>query len=159
MNISLKQFLETGRLGDLRLGISIERVHTLLGKPDSVDGVSRKHPWPSIYIYVNVEIFFSRGMSPLCRGIEWQAGRGPFHLRSMDTVEDWSLMLGARRPAVEAYLKGTGLVLEDYSSDTPKRESLLLRSGVVLDFNKDGVLHSVSAWEGAMITAARWISR
>ena len=50
MNISLKQFLETGRLGDLRLGISVERVHALLGKPDSVGGVSRKHPWPSIYI-------------------------------------------------------------------------------------------------------------
>ena len=104
-------------------------------------------------------MFFSRGASPLCRGIEWQAGRGPFHLRSVDTVKDWSLTPGTRRPAVEAYLKGTGLVLSDYSSDTPKGEALLLRSGVGIYFNKDAVLRSVSAWEGSMITAARWMSR
>ena len=159
MNISLRQFLETGRLGDLRLGDTVERVYALLGKPDDVGGVSRKHPWPSIYVYGTVKVFFSRGAFPMCRGVAWQVGRGPFRLRSADTVEDWSLTPGTRRPTVEAYLEGTGLALEDYSSDRPKGESLLLRSGVVLDFDKDGVLHSVSVWEGSMVSAARWMSR
>ena len=44
MNISLKQFLETGRLGDLRLWDTVERVRSLLGQPEDAGGVSRKHP-------------------------------------------------------------------------------------------------------------------
>ena len=151
MNISLQQFLETGRLGDLRLGDTVGRVHSLLGQPEDVGGVSRKHPWPSIYVYGSVEVFFSRGTSPLCRGIAWEAGRGPFRLRGVDTIEDWVLAPGTRRAAVEAYLEGAGLA---FLADL-RPETLLLRSGVFIAFHEDGVLDSVSAWEGTMINAAR----
>lgn len=154
MNISLRQFLATGRLGDLRLGDTVERVHALLGGPEDVGGVSSKHPWPSTYVYGTVKVFLSRGPSPLCRGITWKMGRGPFHLRDADTVEDWGLTPGMGRDAVEAYLEGAGLAF------LPQGETmLLLRSGVVIKFDEDGVLDSIGAWEGAMINAARWMSR
>ena len=154
MNISLKQFLETGRLGDLRLWDTVERVRSLLGQPEDAGGVSRKHPWPSIYVYGNVEVFFSRGASPLCRGIAWGVGRSSFRLRGVDTIEDWGLTPGTRRAAVEGYLERAGLT---YDSLQP--EALLLRSGVFIKFDEDGVLDSVSIWEGTMINAARWMSR
>ncbi len=157
MNISLRQFLETARLGDLRLGDPIEHVHSCLGQPEDVGGVSRKHPWPSIFVYGTVEVFFSRRPSPLCRGIVWEVGRGHFHLRDTDTVEDWGLTPGMRRDAVEAYLEGAGLAF--LPQGEAKREMMLLHSGALIAFDEDGVLDSVGAWEGSMINAARWMSR
>jgi hypothetical protein len=56
--VNLKDFLRTLKLGRIHLGQSANDVAAILGEPDDVGGASRKHRWPSIWKYGDIELFF-----------------------------------------------------------------------------------------------------
>ena len=58
MRGSLIDFLATGRLGNLDLGVSLSKFETRRGEPDAVGGGSQRYPRPSIYLYGTVEFWF-----------------------------------------------------------------------------------------------------
>jgi hypothetical protein len=58
VQLSLVQFLRTGNLGPIRLGMTAVEVEAVLGKPDATGNTSRKHRWPSVWRYGDVEFGF-----------------------------------------------------------------------------------------------------
>ena len=59
MNVSLKDLIETGSFGPVRLGMSRIQVERSLGAPDHVGGTSRKYRKPSILKYGDIEFHFA----------------------------------------------------------------------------------------------------
>ena len=56
--VNLKDFLLTLKLGSIHLGQSANDVVAILGEPDCVGGESRKHRWPPIWKYGDIELLF-----------------------------------------------------------------------------------------------------
>jgi hypothetical protein len=56
--VNLKDFLRTLELGRIHLGQSANDVVAILGEPDCVGGESRKHRWPPIWKYGDIELLF-----------------------------------------------------------------------------------------------------
>jgi hypothetical protein len=55
---NLKDFLRTLKLGRVHLGQHAGAVTAILGEPDCVGGDSRKHRWPPIWKYGDIELLF-----------------------------------------------------------------------------------------------------
>ena len=58
VDVSLKELIESGHFGPLRLGMSIEQVEGFLGVPDDWSTGSRRFSCPSILRYGDVEFHF-----------------------------------------------------------------------------------------------------
>ena len=56
--VNLKDFLRTLKLGRIHLGQRADDVAAILGEPDCVGGASRKHRWPPIWKYGDIELPF-----------------------------------------------------------------------------------------------------
>jgi hypothetical protein len=65
MNVSLKDLIQTGRFGSVRLGMSRAQVESSLGVPDDTGGTSRKYRRPSVWKYGDVELHFVPGSDSL----------------------------------------------------------------------------------------------
>ena len=63
--ISLKQLIESGCFGPVKLGMTREEVKGSLGAPDDVGGTSRKSQKPSIWKYGDIELHFVHGANSL----------------------------------------------------------------------------------------------
>ena len=147
MIISLRQFLQTGCLGELRTGLPPEEVRGLLGEPDDVGGTSRKYPRPCIYVYGAVELYFQRQRPFSLTTIHWEAvERGEFCLSERCVVQDWDLTPGMAREQVEAFLRSHELAFQRQEHPSLPTTDLLLPSGVKLSFDENGQLYSIYAW-------------
>ncbi len=111
MEVSIEQFLKTGAIGNLHLGMTADEVRDLLGTPDDVGGTSRRYPRPSIYVYGSTKLFFSRSRPARCHSLWWYAHRGVFRLAG-DGAGEQLLSPGMQRPEVEARLKSAELMFE-----------------------------------------------
>jgi hypothetical protein len=56
---SLLDFLRTGALGPIRVGLSRDQIETLLGRPDNFSEAKTKDGQPAIYKYGEIELFFN----------------------------------------------------------------------------------------------------
>jgi len=107
MNISLKRFLETGSLGTIELGSSVEHVLAALGTPDSGDVAlqdieAKRHWW-----YGAVVLGF-KTVSPEFEGVDsisWTACDGEPRLPACCEVEDWQITPQMTPQEVKAYLR------------------------------------------------------
>lgn len=59
--ISLQEFLLTGVLGPVHLGMTREQVRHALGEPDALGGTSRKYRTPTIWKYGTIELLYHPG--------------------------------------------------------------------------------------------------
>lgn len=142
MRISLKEFLRTGCLGKLRLGLSENEVITLLGYPEDTGGTSRKYPKPCIYFYGSVEVHFNP-KSRVCFLIYiecpiWKKLQFPPNW----IIIDWQLTPGMKKAEVEKMLTEMRLPFE---YDTRNDELIILPSGVRIGFDECGDLFSISS--------------
>lgn len=55
----MKEFLQTGVFGDIRLGDAPDKIKEFLGEPSGYGGTSRKYHVPRIWQYGDIEFFFS----------------------------------------------------------------------------------------------------
>ena len=146
MRPSLLDFLKTGAIGELRLGLTADEVLALLGLPDDVGGTSRKYPRPSVYVFGSVEVFFTQSRPARCVGLWWYAHRGPFRLAA--TQPDGQLLSpGMRREEVEARLTNAGLTFHAPAHEEGIAPTRVLASGVTVVLDEDGGLKSVATYE------------
>lgn len=143
MRISLEEFLRTGRLGKLRLGLSEGEVLALLGCPEDVGGTSRKYCKPLIYLYGSVEIHFDpKSRTCVLIYIEcpiWKELRFPSHWEIMD----WQLKPGMKREEIERILVKTDL---QFKYDICYNQFIILSSGVTIGLDEDNVLFCISVF-------------
>ena len=134
-------------MGDLRFGILREQVHTLLGQPDATGNTSRKYPWPSIYLYGTVELWFARPPLRGLSGVYWEAGdKGAFRLTKTCVVDDWDLSPRMQFEEVEDCLGRWGFAHKYWEAWPGERPPILiLPSGVKIDFDEERRLYSVCA--------------
>jgi hypothetical protein len=106
MKCCLRAFLKTGRLGDLRLGMTRAEIAALLGRPDAEGGTSRKYKRPSVWRYGTMECWFGQPYSETCKGIyiERSVPTGPFVFPASIDLIDWDLTPSSSRHEVMEYL-------------------------------------------------------
>lgn len=142
MLISLKTLLQTGFLGELRLGMSVQQVRKLLGEPDAVGNTSRKHRTPSLYLYGTVEFWLRQQPPHDLVGIYWEVGdKGELKMPTHCRVVDWELIPGMKREEVEAFLTANQIGFEKLTNQPV--DTLRLPGGVDIIFDEEGVLWSV----------------
>src|SRR5581483_3712690 len=61
VTLSLKEFLRTGILGPVQLGMLRAQLLNVLGEPEHIGGTSRKHHQPTILKYGDLEFLFPPG--------------------------------------------------------------------------------------------------
>src|SRR5579862_1166262 len=148
MKVSLKQFLQTGFLGELRPGLTIRQVLDLLGEPDMTGGSSQKYRHPSFYLYGTVEVCFSRTCPYEVLSLHWDGGdKGAFRLTAACEVVDWAFSPGMSLEDVVAFLRSNQLPFE-YCEKTFKQlgiSKFILRSGIHITFDEKRKLQSVYA--------------
>ena len=59
MKASLKELIESGGFGPVKLGMTREEVESSLDAPDDVGGTSRKYQKPSIWKYGDIELYLT----------------------------------------------------------------------------------------------------
>jgi len=157
MEVSLNTLLRTGRLGELRRGMTQEEVRAMLGEPDAVGGGSRKYPYPSIFLYGTVELNFDlRRPHGLIR-FWWEAGeKGAFRLSSACEIVDWAFTPDWTFVQVEDYLNELDLprgYLDAPSPEDTASPFIVHASGIQISFTK-GKLYGIWGWEEVRTTAA-----
>ena len=60
MIVSLKEFLRTGDLGPVRLGMREDEVFALFGSPNDKGLTSRRRKKPCLWLYGDIELIFDR---------------------------------------------------------------------------------------------------
>lgn len=55
LSISMRDFLRTGKFGEIQLGDSVEKLRDFLGEPPIVSSSSRSNPKPGIWKYGDIE--------------------------------------------------------------------------------------------------------
>lgn len=143
---TLLDFLKTGAIGKLRLGLTVDEVRALLGTPDDVCGTSHRHPRPTIYVYGSIELFFTQSRPTRCVGLWWYAHRGPFRLAEGGAGEQL-LSSGMRQEEVEAWLTNALLTFHAPAPEEGIAPTLVLASGVTVILDDDGLLYAVAANE------------
>lgn len=147
MTVSLKRLLATGEFGDLRAGMTIDQVRSLIGEPDACGGASRNYRLPSVYRYETVELWFQQKQPRGLMTLYWEAGEsGAFRLAQTCLTEDWDWIPGMSFGEVEDYLNEQSFRFDYVDCWTPPRPpDLLLPSGVRVTFSEEGQLYAVSA--------------
>jgi hypothetical protein len=59
-NLSLRDFILTGKLGSLCVGMTQENVRSVMGEPHDTESTSRKYKRPIFWVYGDLEIYFNR---------------------------------------------------------------------------------------------------
>jgi len=60
IEIDLQDFLRSGALGPVQVGMTRDQVRHELGEPDATGGASRQYRTPSIWFYGSLELIFER---------------------------------------------------------------------------------------------------
>jgi hypothetical protein len=92
VTISLEQFVRTGILGPVRLGMTREQLRQILGDPAATGGTSRKYRVPSILKYGDLEFLFEPNGHSL-RTIYMDGFTVPRGGRSLD-LDPWIVVGG-----------------------------------------------------------------
>jgi hypothetical protein len=127
MHVSLKDLIETGCFGPVRLGMSRAQVESFFGVPDDMGGTSRQYPKPSIWRYGDVELHFVAGADSLFL----------IHLDDFDvptggkleSFDPWIIRGSLTLSKAEEQLSQSGISyqIEDYELD---EDAKCMRAGV-----------------------------
>ena len=136
MNISLIRFLQTGSLGEIRVGWTVEDIQALRGPPNASAKSSRKYRYPDIWLYGGVEFWIER------IGHGWDK---EFKMPTGFAVEDWDLLPYMPRDLVETYLKDNSIAAFQPKPKKPDKNGYVFAprnlvvpsSGLTLGFGED----------------------
>jgi hypothetical protein len=139
---SLAEFLRTGHLGELHGGLAEERVHTLLGPPESIARSRNKVIWKygslQLYFYWSlpdgVRRLITIGLYPRGASLDLPA---PVQL------EDWSPDAGMTPEDFRRFIEKAAPELLDTASPVPTDHMMELRSSARVSFDS-GRLYSIS---------------
>ena len=117
MRISLKEFLQTGRLGELRIGMAVQEVLALLGTPDTGDSTLQSEQG-SFWQYGTFTVSFGNEYNQLegLASIEWAPPLGNAHLPASCQIEDWDITADMLSADVKTYLRSNGFSFQKRST-------------------------------------------
>jgi hypothetical protein len=132
IEVSLRDWLATGRFGDITLGLSRDDVTAAVGPPEAVGGTSRRHRLPAIWKYGDVELHFARTGGRLAL-IHLEPPDAPSGGRGI-ALAAGPLRGGRARDAVERWLDSEGIAHRLEAPGDTDTARLVTPSGVVLTF-------------------------
>jgi len=140
MEVSPKRFLQSGRLGELKISMTEEQIVTLCGEPEMVGGVSSDYGQPSIFKYGNLEIHFSYFPPRICAAlfIDYETSDETVQLPAPFVIDDWHLTRNSDRNEVERYLQRNEIeyqTVTQFKSIRP--EIIIVTSGVRISFSDE----------------------
>lgn len=143
--LDLKEFLKSGKLGPLSLGIDRTVLKRTLGPPDAVGGQSRRHPNPQIWKYGDIEFSFDRTSQVLVLiHIDGFSGTDGVPKGAESTrLEPWIIRKALARSTAEQELRAADVDFTTIPQLHFGQHLLRLRSGVVLGF-----LNNTDAFSG-----------
>ena len=132
--VSLQSFIATGHFGSLHADWTRLQVESEFGPPEGHGGGSRKHPYPTIWKYGDIELFFE-SCNP----------DGKIHMVFFDAftvpsgwgqliVEPWQISNHLTKEDGEALLRVNEIAYQIVNSADPDCIDLLTESGVTLQF-------------------------
>ncbi len=101
IKVSVRDFLKTGELGPVRLGMSREQVQELLGEPDDTGGNSRRHRVPTIWKYGDLELHFEQGGNRL----------------TLIHADDFDVLSGGEVLEIDAWIAHKGISLDQVEKE------------------------------------------
>jgi hypothetical protein len=135
--VNLKDFLRTLKLGRIHLGQGARDVVAILGEPDCVGGASRKHRWPPIWKYGDIELLFdyrTRRINMVV--INFREQKHPSGGASIQ-LDPWIIKGGLRLDELTRQLDKEGLDYCEVESINFGTRELLVNSAIMMIFSDD----------------------
>src|SRR5689334_22030786 len=135
--VNLKDFLRTLKLGRIHLGQGESDVAGILGEPDCVGGASRKHRWPPIWKYGDIELLFdyrTRRINMVV--INFWEQKHPAGAASIQ-LDPWIIKGGLRIDELSRQLDKEGVDYCEVEPINPGTRQLLVNSAITMIFSDD----------------------
>lgn len=144
-NVSLKEFLRTGRLGRISLGMHENEVTAIIGKSDSLGVTSRKYPRPSLWVYGDIELIYEYDTRLLTLILInfWEPK--PPSGGTID-LDPWIIKGGLQPDELIPLLEQEGITYCEVKPLNSETKQLLVSSVITLIFNNN--IDEWSGWEG-----------
>ena len=134
IHVSMREWLQSGLFGPVRLGMSRAQVQELLGPPVSSGGTSRRYRTPAIRKYGDIELHFGRREDDRLHLIYLDYFAIPTGGRAI-ALDPWIMRGGLPRLDVEQHLDACGIpYCHAAGPDLTGSTCLVVDSGVVLQF-------------------------
>ena len=135
--VHLDEFLRTGELGPVRMGMSRDDVLRVLGEPERLGGTSKNHPQALIWKYGDVELHFDPGtdLIALVYADGFDLPHGALGLALEPGWLRGGLPLDTALARLAEAELSSAMRVPDYD---PGHAVLELESGVLLGFNVEG---------------------
>ncbi len=136
--ISLKEFISTGVIGGIYIGMKDSEILPLIGKPDLVGGNSRKHRVPNIWKYGDFEFIFERKEQKLVHIVAnfWKNGCEP-SLGNSIYLDSFGIKGGMRAEDFINLLYSKNIAFKDLPSPTNETKEFLVNDVTHFIFNID----------------------
>lgn len=147
MQVSLKLFLQSGRLNQLQVGMTEEQIIELCGSPEMVGGTSPYYSRPTIFKFGNLETHFSYFLPRICTTlfVDYETNLAHLEMPASFDVQEWDLSRNADRDEVEVYLHQNEIEYEIYSQSGDMLPVIIISSsGVTISFDDDNVISAIS---------------
>ena len=137
--VNMKDFLRTLKLGRIHLGQSANDVVAILGEPDCVGGASRKHRWPPIWKYGDLELLFdyrTRQINFIVIDFwkpEYPSGGAAIQL------DPWIIKGALEIDELIPQLDKEGIGYREVEPINPGTRELLVNSAITMIFNNDPI--------------------
>lgn len=132
--VSLHSFLATGNFGNVRSGWTRQQLENELGSPEAHGGESRKHRYPTIWKYGDIEFVFEPGRRD---GYLYMVFFDAFdvpHGWGKLVIEPWKISNSLTLEAGKSVLCEENIEYEVAQSPDPDCVNLVTASGVQLQF-------------------------
>jgi hypothetical protein len=144
--VLLKEFLRTGQLGRVCLGMSEHEVTAMIGRSDASGGTFRKYPKPSLFEYGDIELFYdynSRLLNLIV--INFWEPRFPSGGSTID-LHPWIIKGGLQAEELICQLEREGIPYSEVEPINYETRQLLVNSAVTMIFNNN--IEEWQGWEG-----------
>lgn len=132
--ISLRSFIATGDFGGLRFDWTRQQLEDAFGPPETHGGGSRKHPYPTIWKYGDIEFFFQQyKRDGTLQMVFFDAFTVPCGWGQL-IIDPWQINNRLTQEAGEALLRENGIAYQISKAPDPDCTNLVTKSGVTLQF-------------------------
>lgn len=132
--VSLRSFIATGHFGNLRGGWTRQQLEDEFGPPEAHGGGSRKHQYPTIWKYGDIEFFFEQyRRDGTLQMVFFDAFTVPTGWGQL-VVDPWQIHNGLTQDDGETLLRGNDITYHVSKAPDPDCVNLVTRAGVTLRF-------------------------
>ncbi len=143
IEVSFIEFVKSGSLGHVRLGLSLEEVNSLWGAPDHITKASTSKRASTISKYGDVETHFDATQRCYMIFLDYESSKDQFSFPSQLVATNWPIACGATRSRVMSLLHTCNLITEQVEYSNGFRIPL---TGIVFSFDDSNSISSISIY-------------